>query len=95
MVAVSGTHPGYKQGGKSLSLHSRHEDHTPQNTRTHSRLHVALRVFTDTDARSPAQLKALVEGLGATFSSSMSASWTHLVTTQKDVEKTSTKCKLL
>jgi hypothetical protein len=41
-----------------------------------------------------ADLKALVEGQGATFSSSVSQDCTHLVATEKDVEKESTKCML-
>lgn len=41
-----------------------------------------------------ADLKALVEGQGATFSSSVSQDCTHLVTTEKDVEKGSAKCML-
>ena len=42
-----------------------------------------------------ADLKDLVEGQGATFSTSVSPECTHLITTQKDVEKKSAKCVLL
>lgn len=39
-----------------------------------------------------ADLKALVEKQGATFNATVSSDCTHLVTTQKDVEKKSEKC---
>lgn len=40
-----------------------------------------------------ADLKAIVEGQGATFSTTVSEGCTHLVTTQKEVEKGTVKCK--
>lgn len=40
-----------------------------------------------------ADLKALIEKNGATFSMSVTEDCTHLVTTEKDVEKQTTKCE--
>lgn len=40
-----------------------------------------------------ADLKALIEKNGATFSTSVTDDCTHLVTTEKDVEKQTTKCE--
>lgn len=40
-----------------------------------------------------ADIKALVEEQGATFSSSVTDQCTHLVTTQKDAEKKGVKCE--
>lgn len=40
-----------------------------------------------------ADIKALVEEQGATFSSSVTDQCTHLITTQKDAEKKGTKCE--
>lgn len=41
----------------------------------------------------PADLKALIENNEATFSTSVTDDCTHLVTTEKDVEKQTTKCE--
>lgn len=38
-------------------------------------------------------LKTLIEGNGATFSTAVTDECTHLVTTEKDVEKQTTKCE--
>lgn len=40
-----------------------------------------------------ADVRALVEENGATFSTSVTEECTHLVTTQVDVDKQSTKCR--
>lgn len=40
-----------------------------------------------------ADLKALIEKNGATFSTSVTDDCTHLVTTEKDGEKQTTKCE--
>jgi hypothetical protein len=40
-----------------------------------------------------ADLKALITDQGASFSNSVSAECTHLVTNEKDVEKNSNKCE--
>lgn len=40
-----------------------------------------------------ADLKALIEKNGATFTTTVTEDCTHLVTTEKDVEKQTTKCE--
>lgn len=80
VVAVSGTHQGYKQGEPSFQVLGIYP--------TRHAVHMALVA----DAFSIADLKDLVEGLGAKFTPSVTTDCTHLVTTQKDVEKKSTKC---
>lgn len=48
---------------------------------------------TDSHALTTADLKGLMEDHDATFSPSVTDECTHLVTTQKDVEKNTAKCK--
>lgn len=48
---------------------------------------------TDSHAFPTADLKYLMEDHDATFSPSVTDECTHLVTTQKDVEKNTAKCK--
>jgi poly [ADP-ribose] polymerase len=49
--------------------------------------------MTLTSSIPAADLKKFVEGQKATFSPSVTESCTHLITTQKDVEKNTTKCE--
>ncbi|KAL4781844.1 poly polymerase catalytic domain-containing protein [Aspergillus varians] len=80
-IAVSGTFPGYKQGRPPLNVISG----------------MQLRSFSpyikpDLTRSSPtADLKGIIESHGATFTPSVGADCTHLIATQKEVDKNGTK----
>ncbi|KAL4878673.1 poly polymerase catalytic domain-containing protein [Aspergillus karnatakaensis] len=82
VIAVSGTFPGYKQGAfpPYVFFWSQLRSYI---------LHAGSELTRYT--QPAADLKAIVERHGATFVSSVTADCTHLVTTQKEVEKNGTK----
>ena len=81
-IAVSGTIPGYKQGQCVPWSFLRFGP-----TLDPERVSSALIILT-----LKADVKSLVESVGATFTSTVDEDCTHLITTQKDVEKNSAKC---
>ncbi|KAJ5140864.1 hypothetical protein N7448_004272 [Penicillium atrosanguineum] len=83
VIAVSGTFPGYKHGQFPLTPTA--EELTPHGRSP------ARGYRDDTDTCPAADLKNFVEDQKATFSTSVSESCTHLITTPKDVEKNTTK----
>ncbi|KAF5854804.1 hypothetical protein ETB97_011334 [Aspergillus alliaceus] len=77
VVVLAGTLPGYKQGKPHFSPLMCWE-----NWRANCR-----------HLRTAADVKALVEGQGAKFSSSVTSDCTHLVTTQREVDNNNSKYK--
>jgi poly [ADP-ribose] polymerase len=84
VITLSGTFSGYKQGEFRLNP----GELTPRS-----------RSSTRGDGRDSddlaADVKALVEEQGATFSTSVTDLCTHLITTQKEVDKNTMKCESL
>jgi poly [ADP-ribose] polymerase len=78
VIAVSGTFPGLKQGLFQAVV--------PRM--------LGVKIELTCHSTAAADLRKIVESQGATFSATVGADCTHLVTTQKEVEKNSTKCEL-
>lgn len=78
VIALSGTFPDLKQGTGFFLL---------IGSLSVLRPHMNRADFPQAD------VKALIEQTGATFSNSVTEACTHLVTTQTDVDKKSAKCE--
>ena len=83
VVTVSGTFPGYKQGEWPVTYIGDFAicGHLIQIGNRGSFVYLI------------ADVKALVEGQGAIFVTTVNDQCTHLITTQKDVDKKSAKCE--
>lgn len=80
VIALGGTFPGLRQGMSPYSPPPGHWLSSPA-------------ICTLTYTLLPADLKELVEKNGASFSATVTEDCTHLVTTEKDVEKQTSKCE--
>lgn len=81
VIALSGTFPGYKQGRIQSRVFTSQFKRYSMNT---SRADMGS---------FPADLKAIIDGQGASFTSAVGTDCTHLITTSKEVEKNGTKCE--
>jgi poly [ADP-ribose] polymerase len=85
VIAVAGTFPNLKQGMSQSPLLPSGPGAPAFDYDLHNCILTSLLLLAD--------LKSMIEKNGATFSTTVSDDCTHLVTTEKDVQKQTTKCE--